>query len=179
MTEKRIDKEIALGLMKNFGTPEHVIRHCMAVSDVARALGNLLNQHGLTLSTDLVYGAAMVHDIARIHDFHEEIGATLLCKHGYVAEAEIVRHHMGHEVALHINDITELDLVCLGDRMVKEDQFVGLDIRMKYILEKWKGNPNAEKIIRKKVENQKALIKEIELLTGCSLEEIMEKKDEQ
>jgi hypothetical protein len=176
MKEKTIDVHTARRLLAHYQTPDHVIRHCMMVARVSSGIAEALNQHGFQLSEELIAGASMVHDIARIHKAHEEVGAALLEEEGYLKEATIVRHHMHHDVSNQLSEIREIDLVCLGDRMVKEDQFVGLEVRMEYILRKWEGHPGAEKIIREKVQNQKQLIREIEAVTGLTIEEILQKK---
>lgn len=176
MNEKHIDIDTARKLLQHYETPDHVVRHCKAVARVSTSLASALKEKGFQLSEELVFGSAMVHDIARVFDAHEEVGASLLEEEGYPEEAAIVRHHMHHDVASSIRKIREIDLVCLGDRMVKEDQFVGLDVRMEYILKKWEGHPKAETIIREKVRIQKQLIREIEELTGLTLDEILEKK---
>lgn len=176
MKEKYMDIQTARKLLQQYETPDHVVRHCTTVARVSASLASALKEQGLPLSEELVLGSAMVHDIARIYDAHEEVGAALLEEAGFPAEAAIVRRHMHHDVTESIQNIREIDLVCLGDRMVKEDQFVGLDARMEYILKKWEGHPKAETIIREKVRIQKQLIREIEEMTGLTLEEILEKK---
>ena len=74
-----------------------------------------------------------------------------------------------------ISDVNETDLVCLGDRTVMEDKYVGLDRRMDYVIEKAKknGKPEAEAIILEKKKQTKHFIKQIEDKIGCSIDELM------
>ena len=50
--------------------------------------------------------------------------------------------------------ITETDLLCFADRVVREDRFVGLKLRMEYIIDKSirLSHPEAEPRIRKSLD---------------------------
>ena len=69
--------------------------------------------------------------------------------------------------------INETDILCLSDRMVKEDQYVGLDNRMQYILDKFKGNPEAVLRIGERIKDNKAMIDRIEKIIGTSIDSLM------
>ena len=45
---------------------------------------------------------------------------------GYREVSDIIRVHMTYEPFSHLENISETDLVCLGDRLVMEDRYVGL-----------------------------------------------------
>lgn len=171
-----ITKEFALQLLENNQTPNHVISHCMAVARASVLLATELNKYGYDLSIELIEGAAMIHDIARVHEEHEVLGAKIAENYGFQEEANIIREHMHYAITTDIECITEMDIVCLGDRMVKEDQYVGLKKRMDYILAKWQGNQKAEAIIRAKVQEQSALLMEIEKIIGISMDELIDEK---
>jgi len=171
-----ITKEFALQLLEKNETPNHVIQHCMAVANASRLLATELNKYGFDLSIEVIEGAAMIHDIARIHDEHEILGAKIAEAHGFHQEAHIIREHMHYAITTEIEHITEMDIVCLGDRMIKEDQYVGLKRRMDYILEKWQGNPKAEEIIRARVLEQTRLLLEIEKMIGIGIDELIDEK---
>lgn len=168
-----ITKEIALNLLEENMTPNHVILHCMAVAESSMNLALELNKYGYNLSIELIQGAAMVHDIARVYENHEEIGAKIIEEKGYIKEAAIIKEHMHYEITTNVREIKEIDIVCLGDRMVKESKYVGLELRMEYILNKWKDNKKAQNYIREKVKQQKKLLKEIEKIIDKSIDDIM------
>lgn len=134
--KKRITKEEINNLYKKWDTPSHVIAHCKAVADVAAKLASELNNHGYKLDIALVRGSALAHDVARIHENHAAVGSKILEELGYHDEADIVKVHMTYHSFNQIENANECDLVCLADRLVKEDKYVGLDERITYILKK-------------------------------------------
>lgn len=129
-------RETCMELLQSYGTPPHVIRHCKAVSDTAIRIAKALNENGMKLDIDLIEAATLLHDIARVEENHGVKGAAILEKKGYRQVAKLVKCHMFYATDPHKEKITEQDVLCLADRMVKEDQYVGLDIRMRSVLEK-------------------------------------------
>ena len=65
---KRITEEECEALFEKYHTPEHVIGHCKAVSHTAVTIGRKLNEQGFALDIDLIKGAGLVHDVARVSD---------------------------------------------------------------------------------------------------------------
>lgn len=171
-----ITKELAIQLFEKNQTPSHVIRHCMAVSRVSVILATELNKCGYTLSIEVIEGAAMLHDIARVKEDHGAVGAEIAEEQGFSKEAFIIKEHMHYNITSDINQLKEIDLVCLGDRMVKEDEYVGVKERMNYILEKWKGNAKAEESLKNRIKEYGILLKEIEDLLGKKIDELMDEK---
>lgn len=151
---KRITEEECEALFKKYHTPEHVIGHCRAVSHTAVMIGKKLNEQGFALDIDLIKGAGLAHDVARVRDKHWEVGAEILEDLGYRDEAAIVRVHMTYD--FHAFDkLDETDLVCLGDRLVKENQYVGLNERIDYIIHKAGDVPEkTQRILQKKAETE-------------------------
>lgn len=123
-----------------------MIAHCRAVSRTAFMIGECLNDHGFSLDLDLIKGAGLAHDVARVQEQHAEVGARILAELGYHDEAAIVNVHMTYDFHPFFA-LDETDLVCLGDRLVKEDRYVGLDERIDYILRK----APAEEAVRNKI----------------------------
>ena len=74
-----------------------------------------------------------------------------------------------------IEKVTETDMVCLGDRLVKEDSYVGLDARIEYIINKAKkcGHPEAEPFILEKKKDTMRFMDEIKRVIGKSVDELM------
>lgn len=169
------DREECLRLLSEYGTPYHVIRHCMAVCQVSVAIGNRLNEKGYHIDIDLLRAAAMLHDISRVHDKHETVGAIYLSEKGYKKVADIVIQHTSYHNFNKVENINETDLLCIGDRTVKEDQYVGVDERMQYIKEKAlrMGRDAFVPGIEKGRLMLKEYIKEIEAVMGISLDDLM------
>lgn len=170
---KRITQNEIEELYVKWDTPDKVKAHCKAVSDVGVKMAEELNKHGYNLDLDLIRGSGLVHDVARIYDRHELIGYDILSELGYMDEANIVKVHMRYPKYNEIEELNECDIICLADRVVKENKYVGLDERMEYIIGKVPdGNPEIiERILLKKVETREVLDK-IAQIIGKSIDEL-------
>jgi putative nucleotidyltransferase with HDIG domain len=173
MAQKHLTVEECEELLKKYNTPTHVVGHCRAVAQAAVKIAVALNDVGSNLNIELIQGAALIHDIARVEDKHWEKGAEIARSLGYKEEANIIAVHMTYDLSKEVDQLTATDLVCLGDRVVKEDQYVGFQVRMNYILNKIKGNPEAEKRVRKKILETKILLSKIEDRIGITIDELM------
>ena len=148
-----------------------MIAHCKAVARVAAGLAEELNRRGYNLDVELARGAALVHDVARTVDRHDLAGYEILMVRGYDEEAEIVRVHMTYPHFNPLDKLNECDLVCLADRVVKEDRYVGLDERIDYILQKAHNcEPERRKRILTNKERTQSLIDGIEALIGKKMD---------
>ena len=79
-----------------------------------------------------------------------------------------------------IDKANETDMVCLGDRLVKEDKYVGLDERIDYVINKAGRNGAGEAVINnilKKKQEAGEFIKGIERVTGRTIDDIALGKD--
>lgn len=166
-------REECFALLKKYTTPDHVIKHCIMVTETALRIGSALNDKGCNLDLELIQGAGLIHDIARVEDNHWEVGAEIAAALGYDQEAEIIKIHMFYNCDPNQDEITEADIICLADRMVKEDQYVGLDNRMQYILDKFKENPDAVERISERIKDNKAMILRIERIIGTNIDSLM------
>lgn len=173
MANKHPSREECFALLEEYKTPTHVIRHCVKVTETALKIGSALNEKGLNLDLDLIQGAGLIHDIARVEDKHWEIGAKIASELGYNQEAEIIKVHMFYNCNPNDEIIDETDVICLSDRMVKEDEYVGLETRMQYILEKFKGNQEAIERIGERIKDNRAMIRRIEKILGRTIDSLM------
>lgn len=175
--KKRITEKECLALYERYQTPSRVIGHCKAVSDAAVTIGEALNRHGYQLDISLIRGAGLAHDIARAHEDHAKVGARILRELDYLDEAEIVAVHMTYDFH-EFQQLNETDLVCLGDRLVKEDQYVGLDSRIDYIIHKpGETKARTERILEKKAETR-AFMDRIEEKIGQTIDSLLMKGNE-
>lgn len=172
-----IDKETQKRLFDEFGTPEHVRRHCDAVADVAARIGGALNHAGYNLDLELIEGAARVHDIARTEKDHASAGAEFLIDKGYPHEAVLVRAHMNHPFGS-VREMREQDVLCLADRVVREDEYVGIEKRVEYLMAKPDMTAEGKKIMQSVMGETMKYIRDIEDIIGVSLEELMKKEKE-
>lgn len=156
--KKRITREEVYRLYMKYATPDHVKAHCRAVAETALKLGEALNEHGYSLDLALIEGAGLAHDVARTSEEHWKVGADALAALGYHDEADIIRVHMFYSPFNHVEKLNECDMVCLADRLVKEDKYVGLDERIEYILNKAPDKPEiVANIMARKAETEKLL----------------------
>ena len=92
---------------------------------------------------------------------------------GYYDEADIVRVHMTYPQYNSVEKLNECDIMCIADRVVKEDRYVGLDERMEYIINKIpQGNPEVVKKILSKKAETKVLLDDIAKVIGKSLDQL-------
>lgn len=154
-----------------YETPANVIAHCKAVSYVGEIIADDLNHHGYHLDTELVKMAGMAHDVMRKEEHHGEAIASVLKDMGYSEEADVIRNHMHYD----FNDfdhLNETDIMCLADRVVKEDKYVGIDERVDYLINKPGKTPERTKILLEKKELSKEFIHKIEESIGQSLDSL-------
>lgn len=138
-TVKRLSEQDILSLYEEFHTPEHVRAHCRGVTQCALQIANALMQADSRyqdLDLSLLYGAGMVHDMARKMPHHEIVAADRLQELGFLQEAAIVREHMRTMTYHEIDHVKEADLLYISDRLVQEDTFVGVEKRFEYLRNK-------------------------------------------
>ena len=173
MKKKHPGREECLNMLKEYNTPDHVVRHCLAVTDAALKIAGALNDKGYDFDIPLIQAAGLLHDIARIEDMHWLSGADFAFKSGYIEESKIIKNHMTHSSDPDPNKLKELDIVCLGDRLILEDKYVGIDARMDYVIKKAGGDKKTERYINKKREINRLLINNIEEITDISINELI------
>ena len=172
---KRLSVEECNRLYRKYETPEHIVGHCRAVSDVAYTIGRKLNENGFNLDLDLIKGAGLIHDVVRLKKDHDYAGAEILENLGYYDEAAIVKVHMRFRYTGE-DKIDESTLVCLGDRLVKEDHYVGLDERMEYIIHKAGDRPEATaRILAGKAKTRK-FMDSIEKRIGQTIDSLFDRE---
>jgi uncharacterized protein len=173
MMNTKLTRKECLRILDRYGTPDHVIAHCDAVARVAVTIGEKLKEKGHDLDLDLIEAAGLLHDIARTSPKHEKVGEEHLRRLGLGRVADIVAVHMHYPGFNSIRQINETDLVCLGDRVCKEDQYVGVEERMDYVLAKANGNPHSTVIILQKKAELMKYCRELEEYLGITLDDLM------
>ncbi|MDR0851883.1 MAG: TIGR03960 family B12-binding radical SAM protein [Clostridiales Family XIII bacterium] len=168
-------KQEYLTILQEYGTPEHVIRHCAAVSEMAVRVAHALNDVAFwserPLDVDLVERASALHDIARADAHHASVGAEVVGRFDPAA-AEVIRKHMQHNFPESLEGVTETDILCLADRSVHEDEYIGYEPRMQEIRSRFMGDPEAVARLTEKIAETAKLIEEIETVTGRTIDEI-------
>ncbi|MDR3295943.1 MAG: TIGR03960 family B12-binding radical SAM protein [Clostridiales Family XIII bacterium] len=166
-------KEECLRILKENRSPDHVVRHCLAVAGVAEKIGTALTDAGLRLDIELIFAAAMLHDVCRAETQHDQAGGALLRALNHAPVAELVEQHMKHRFPVNVEAVREIDVLCLSDRVVREDVFVGFEKRMEDVAARFAGNPEALSAITENVQSTRTLIRQIEEKTGARLAELV------
>ncbi len=166
-------REECLLLLKQYKTPAHVVRHCHKVNEVALIIANALIKKGYDMNLDLLEAAALLHDIARTHENHGAKGAEIALKHGFSEVADLIKCHMFYVTDPFKKDITEQDILCLSDRMVKEDKYVGIEKRMQAVLDKYKDDPLVVSRIRQRMRENIRFRNRVEQVIGKAMDELL------
>ncbi|MDR0853510.1 MAG: TIGR03960 family B12-binding radical SAM protein [Clostridiales Family XIII bacterium] len=154
-------KNECLTLLRDFGTPEHVQRHCIAVWEIAMNISSELGRAGHPLDAKVITYAALLHDVARTSEHHEVVGADFV-KPISEAASDVIRQHMTLQFPEKVSEITEAEVVALADRMVKEDTFIGFEARMRELLARYSDKPEVVERVTRNMEKTGGFIREIE-----------------
>ena len=172
MSKAKLTEEECYRMFSEYGTPDRVTAHCIEVSRCAYLIACRLNDSGYDLDTDLIRVSALIHDVLRTEDGHDVRAGELLRSLGYNDEAAIVCDHMSY-VFNDLPVITEHDIVCLSDRIVKEHEYAGIDDRVEYLINKYpEDNERRERLLYWK-EKVREYIHGIEKIIGVSFDELL------
>ncbi len=99
MNEKLPSRENAIKLLYGVGCSQNVVRHCIAVAELAVKIAKLASKKGVKVNQKLVEIGALLHDIgrAKTHTVHHAItGAELAKKYGLSESIiQIIKRHVG------------------------------------------------------------------------------------
>lgn len=153
--------------------PPQGLAHGLAVARVARILGTALNSKGCSLDMGIVYNSALLHDIAKGQAHHELRGAELLKSLGLTDLCGPVAAHKSKKLS-EKGTISEKDIVCLADKMVRGTKRMVVVRRFEEKLQLYKGDKEACKAIRRRLENVQTLEKAVVKVLGHPLEDIVQ-----
>lgn len=140
-------------LLQFFETSERTQAHCEAVCRVAAKLADGLSG----INREMLFAAARIHDAARNRQDHPAVLAEELERRGYRYLASVVRVHMDLPDAMS-EGISEHALLYLADKLVIEDQYVGIDRRFQPAEERFRDKPEILRaILHRKVIAQRIL----------------------
>ncbi len=166
------EPEEALALAR-LAMPEKGVAHGLAVSLVAEALGRELNRHGYLLDLDLLRNAALLHDIAKGQLQHEARGAELLTELGLEGLSESVAAHRD-AVPPASGLLTEKEVVCLADKLVRGRFRVSVRRRFTEKLEQYSEDSEACRAIRDRLAKALTLESLMQKAAGRSVAEILD-----
>ena len=159
--QKGVSRELCERWYEETGLPEPVRAHCRAVGELAGWMAECLTGHGACLDIELCRSGGFLHDLCRLSKDHEAKAGAFLRERGYLALAEVVEQHRGF--AEEPGSICEeWAIVCLADKLVREDQRVSLEVRYE---KAFAHDPVKERILRD-IKVCQRLKKEFEVMTG-------------
>ncbi len=92
-------REQAIELLRKNNCPPQVIRHCLAVADLAVETAGKLEEKGLKINVELVEAGALLHDLGRSKTHtvdHAIVGAQIAKSTGLPDEVvRIIKRHVG------------------------------------------------------------------------------------
>ena len=112
-----------LCFLDQYGTPDHVRAHCIAVAEKAAFLAA---QTALSVNSGLLRAAGLLHDIARTSGRdHAWKGAGILQEAGYTQLAEIIGQH--HDLSG--SPSVEAQLLFLADKLIQDTRDISIKER--------------------------------------------------
>jgi molybdenum cofactor cytidylyltransferase len=168
------DRDEALALAR-LRLSEQGLAHGLAVARVATILGEELSRHAFTIDCDLLYNAALLHDIAKGRPHHEQEGASILIELGLSNLADVVAGHKD-AVLPASGQLTEREIVCLADKLVRGPERIPLRQRFDEKLSMYADDPAACSAIHRRLDNALALQSKVEGIIGQDLEHFLKRQ---
>lgn len=148
-----IDRAFVLNLLHKEGASEEVIKHCIAVSELAVEIGSKISKKNIEIDLNLVEIGGLIHDLGRskTHDVsHGIVGAAILRKINNSADlssddqnfieklARICERHIGagidkDEASVlglgekdYLPETIEEKIIAHADNLIDGDKIVGI-----------------------------------------------------
>ena len=122
---------LAYRLLAAAAPEEKIERHCRAVAETALRFARKLPK----IDAELLYSAALLHDVARAEKDHARVGADWLRALGFSDAAALVEQHHDYDG----DELDEAALLYLADKCVQEDRIVPLAARFEASRRKCRG----------------------------------------
>jgi putative nucleotidyltransferase with HDIG domain len=140
-------KDECLRLIAKVKMMDHIVLHSRQVSQVALFLADRLNTAKFNLNRNLIFAAALLHDITKTRSFatgenHAKSGAELILSLGYPEVGHIIAQHVHLDHFCFQDPPNEAELVNYADKRVLHADVVSLDERMAYIVKNYATTPD-------------------------------------
>jgi molybdenum cofactor cytidylyltransferase len=159
-------------LSQRFAVSRDIVDHSRRVAEVVGVLAAALIEAGENPDLDMLHAAAMLHDVAKGHPHHAQLGAQWLGEMGFGRIGSIVAAHTDPEpVSGHRP--TEKELVFLADKLVHKDQLISIEQRFDTALERHGHIPEAYRNIGNRREAARRIACRIEQITGKKIDDLL------
>lgn len=152
--------------------PQPLVDHMETVAAIALLFAEHLNSRGEHLRLDLIYSAALLHDIAKGEADHAGRGRKILSDMGYDRVGEIIGEHMNITRPERLDEAAILYLV---DKMVSGSQIVPLEARCRKGVEKHAHSPEIQKNIRRRFLHAGMIRGRVEAIVGMDLYDLIKR----
>ena len=153
--------------------PDGVRAHSRRVAELAFLLAVRLHPEGGVLNEPLIVAGGLLHDVMKGRPDHARAGAEALRAMEFPEVARIVRPHM--EGAAPGDEIMEVDLVFLVDKMVDGVRVVRIEERFERAMKRFADEPEALAAVTRRFGHARAVGKRVEERLGMSLERFVER----
>jgi len=164
----RLEAKVLAGIVMR----KRGVDHGLAVAKIACSIGRELNRHSSKLDIDRLYNSALLHDIAKGETHHEERGAEMLKDLGLKRLAGIVGTHRD-AVVPKSGKISEKELVCLADKLVRGTTQMSVQQRFEEKLTLYAKDEDMCKAIRKRLAHAKGLERIVVDALGRPIDDII------
>ena len=172
--EPSLTVDEALFILAAAGTPANVVEHCRAVAAVGERLAASLEPRLPALDVALVRAGCLLHDLARLQHDHARVAQELFTNFGLPRLAAVIGQHMVIESRFPgAPGVTEEELVYLADKLVAEDEFVGLDERQARALRKARSGVDAAGSVRARIGDARTIAGKVAATLGEPLEAVL------
>jgi uncharacterized protein len=143
-------------ILDRMGTPPHICRHSLMVTQVALFLGKHINGNGSRLDLNLVEAAALLHDVGKMQSLehggdHAILGAGMLEGIVHPDVARIVSEHIRLEPSQIAGPLTESLLVNYSDKRVKHEQVVSVEERYHDLIDRYAKSLDHHRLLLEKL----------------------------
>jgi molybdenum cofactor cytidylyltransferase len=163
-----LDEEECMAIYSQLNSSDKIIQHGKMVAILAECIAIALNKKGYALKIPLLKSAAFLHDIGKGKHHHAKIGAQIMKEYGYEEIADIIACHMDIRVE-QITEISEKEVVYLADKLIKEDQFVGIEARFKGSIERFAQEPKILQSVLERLKSAHSIQIKIEEVIGMPI----------
>ncbi len=173
MSSQLPNREQAVKLLKQNNCPLKVVKHCLAVTELALKIAKKLQRRGQKIDTELVETGALLHDLGRSKTHtvdHAVIGAQIAQSIGLPESViNIIKRHVGAGITdeeaqwlgwptdVYMPQTLEEKVVAYADKLVSQSKLIPIEKEVKRLRSANK-NEAAERV--------KALHEEMSRLLG-------------
>ena len=143
-------------MLINYCVPADIIEHGEHVAALALKIAGIIETHGVSLDTNLLKAACLLHDICRMKPDHARAGFELLLREGYPKAAILIESHM--DMSGFAGDIREAELLFLADKICRRGKFTTLEDTILEFESRYEKDPAALEAAKTRVKTAQAIL---------------------